>query len=366
MHPRGRLERPVYERIGSVFRQVEELEPWCRGASMTADIAILAATRCRSDVDGRDSDEGALRVLQETHAQFHVVDREADFGRYRVLVLPDVVTFDRDLARKISAYLGAGGRLLCSGESGLAAARDRFALEEWPVRLAGPGSFLVSYFRPRDAVSVDLEDMAHVVYERALDVEPLDGAEVLADRIDPYFDRGWEHYCSHAQTPPDRPSPFPSAVRRGGVVQVAFPLFRLYLRHGSRCYRTLARNCLGLLLPDPLVRAEAPSTARITLLEQPRERRLACHILHYVPERRTKVAGIPTGREGGWLEPLAIDVIEDPLPLAGIGISVRMGCPPQRVIAVPGGSGVPFDHRDGYVRFAAPDGAGHAVVVMEA
>src|SRR5205085_8232469 len=65
-------------------------------------------------------------------------------------------------------------------------------------------------------------------------------------------------------------------------------------------YTTLFRS-LGELLPEPLLRVEAPSTAEVTLLAQEveGESRLVAHLLHYVPQRRAD----------------NLDLVEDVIPL---------------------------------------------------
>jgi hypothetical protein len=82
-----------------------------------------------------DADEGALRMLLELQYQFQFVDHDADFTRYRVLILPDTVTLDPPLAEKVRAYLHAGGKLLVTGRSGLTPTSTAFA----PFGGAAPG-----------------------------------------------------------------------------------------------------------------------------------------------------------------------------------------------------------------------------------
>src|SRR5207247_2203868 len=62
LHPRGALEKPLYERIGSTYSRIEALEPWCREAEPVAEIGILLAeTGPRRAMTGREEDEGAVR-----------------------------------------------------------------------------------------------------------------------------------------------------------------------------------------------------------------------------------------------------------------------------------------------------------------
>jgi hypothetical protein len=358
MHPRAALDKAVYQRIGSVFGRVEKMEPYCRNAEPLADIAVLVATGACQDVDGAPSDEGAMRALAESQYQFQLVDRDADFSRWRVLVAPDVIRFDKELAAKVSRFLAGGGKLLLSGESGLAADESGFALREIGASLVGPSAFETSYFKPRGDIAQDLEDMAHVVYERGIDAEPAASTEVLATRVDPYFDRTWEHWSSHGQTPPSRPSAYPAAIMSSaGVAYIAFPVFRLYLKHASRAYRTLIRNCMRRLLPDPTLKAAAPSTARITVLLQPDLSRMICHVLHYIPERRTK------GGQGGWDSD--IDIIEDVIPLHDVGLEIKVSKPAKRVTLVPQESDLPFTQNGGYVRTSSPRVNGYQAVAIE-
>jgi hypothetical protein len=358
MHPSARLDAAVYKRIGSVFSRVEKMETYCRDAEPLADIAVLIATGARRDVDGGPSDEGAMRALAECHFQFQFVDRDADFQRWRLLIVPDVIRFDDALAAKVALFRAGGGKLLLSHESGLAADGARFALPEIGARMVGPAGFETTYFLPRGSVAEGIEDMPHVVYERGMDVEPLPNTEILADRIDPYFDRTWEHWCSHAQTPPHAGSACPSALlSAAGIAYIAFPVFRSYLQYASRPYRTLVRNCIQRLLPDPLVRAAAPSTARITILEQKDAARLVCHLLHYIPERRTK------GGAGGW--DAEIDIIEDVIPLYDVELEVRSVKPPRRVFLAPQETDIPFSHDQGYIKVSVPRVEGYQAVAFE-
>ncbi len=358
MHPRAALDPAVYERIGSVFGRVERMEPYCRNARPLADIAVLAATGARPDVDGKPSDEGAMRALSECHYQFQVVDREASFLGYALLILPDCIRLDPELAAKLSHYLAEGGRILLSHESGTSMDGGRFALAQIGARLAGPSAFETAYFQPVAGADADLEPMAHVVYERSMDIEPAQGTRVLAGRVDPYFNRTWEHWSSHAQTPPDRPSPSPAAILAGSVAYIAFPVFRSYLRYANRPYRTLVRNCIRLLLPKPLLSTNAPSTARLTLLEQEQPSRFVCHVLHYVPERRTR-SGL-SGWDG------EIDIIEDVLPLHDVEVRVRVAGHPRRAVLAPQEAPLDFAYADGYATVVLKRVEGYQAFVLEA
>ena len=68
MHPRGALDRGVYERIGQVYAQIEEREPWCIGSKKQADIGIMMVnSTTKKDFT---ANEGALRMMLELHQQF--------------------------------------------------------------------------------------------------------------------------------------------------------------------------------------------------------------------------------------------------------------------------------------------------------
>ncbi|HXF63737.1 MAG TPA: alpha-amylase family protein, partial [Caldilineaceae bacterium] len=217
--PRGRIERHVYELIGQVYAEVEAKEPWCQGAKAISEIGVLTPEEFTGGSSRYlpESIKGATRMLEEGAHQFDILDSASDLSPYRVVILPDAIPVDDALAAKLQDYLDQGGALIASFESGLNPHSHDFALLAWGVELAGEGprdregrlvrgavyprGDYVDYLLPRGEIGRGLPPTEHVMYMRGMEVRALAGAETLADRILSYFDRTWEHFCSHRQTP---------------------------------------------------------------------------------------------------------------------------------------------------------------------
>jgi hypothetical protein len=113
------------------------------------------------------------------------------------------------------------------------------------------------------------------------------------------------------------------------------------------CKRLLV-NALDLLLPEPLVRHQGPSTLLVALNAQPAQQRQVLHLLHYIPERRGEF----------------FDVIEDVIPLHDVAVSVRTASAVKSVVAVPQGKSLPFEVRGDRVEFVVPVLVGHQMIEL--
>lgn len=354
LHPSGELTAATYALIGGVYRQVEAREPWCADASAVTELAIFNPEALGVH-DGRvdTAAGGALRMLLEAHHQFDVVDAEMDWSRYRVLVLPDKIRLNDALAARVREYLAAGGRVVASHRSGLAAERDEFALPELGIRYLAEARHSPDYVVAGPELSGGILPGEHVFYDRGLEVEALPGAAALAEVWHPYFDRTWDHFCSHRHTPVEGPAGFPAAVATEQAVYFVHPLFSGYMRHGARVYKQLFLNALRRLLPDPLVETDAPTTARITLTRQAaapgRPARTVAHLLHYIPEQRCR----------------EIQTIEEAIPLFGVRLAVRLPRRPARVYLAPEGADLPWEWEGGRALLTVPEVRGYALGVFE-
>lgn len=352
LHPSGKICQTTYDLIGSVYAQVEKKEPWCRGAVPLRDIGVLTPEEFAGTTGHTalpKSAMGATRMLQEGKHQFDIIDTKADFGQYRLLVLPDEIPVGRELAAKIETYVKRGGSLIATHKSGLAPDGSAFALPALGVRRKGEAPFSPDFIVPDGAVGKGLPKTGHVLYLQALEVEPAAGAEVLAQVEVPYFNRTWQHFCSHAHTPSSGRIGYPGIVRNGRCIYFAHPIFTQYQQNTPRWVKILFLNAVDMLLPDPLVRVGWPSSLIATLNEQPVEKRLVLHLLHYVPERRSD----------------SIDVIEDVIPVHNIDCRVRVGRAVRRVVCEPEGEAIAFTADGGAVHFTVPEVAGHQIVAIE-
>jgi hypothetical protein len=354
MHPRGLLNGPAYDLIGKVYASVEAKEPWCVGAQAQAEIAVFnveAVSAQEGNVDSANC--GALRMLLESHQQFDFVDELVDWSGYRVLVFPDKVRFAPGLAARVKAYLAQGGKVIASYRSGLTPDGSAFALDEFGLAPLGDAPNTPDYVRALPELGAELEDTEYVLYDRGLAVRPTAGTKTLAQVWPPYFNRAWNHFCSHRQTPlnPAAPAPYPAVTvnAAGNVIYLAHPLFTGYRRQAPRWYKALFLAALRQLLPDPLVRCGAPTTAQVTLLRQPDAGRTVVHLLHYIPERRG----------------LEFDTIEDVIPLYNVPLAFKTGQAPQRVYLAPSREALPFTYDEGYVKVVVPQVVGHQMVVAE-
>jgi hypothetical protein len=286
-------------------------------------------------------------MLTHLNHQFDLIDRQGDFEAYELLVLPDNVRVDEALAKKIRAFLKAGGKLLASGTSGLSADGREALLPELGVKAHGFSPFQTTYIRFGKEVSADVPPTDHVMYERGVRVTPARGAAALARVVEPYFDRSWRHFSSHFQTPPEKVSRYAAAVASGRVAYIAYPIFTAFAQHGSIPFRLLVRNVLERLLPEPLLRVAAPSATETSVTRQ--GKRTIVHLLHYTPERRTE----------------KLDLIEDVVPLYEVPLSLKLDRAPKRVYSAPDQTPLPFEHLAGRVNLRVPEVRGHAMIVFE-
>jgi hypothetical protein len=351
LHPRGRLDPAVYDLIGRVYAYAEACEPWTADAAPLSDIAVL-----RPGVDAGvyreapgGTQDGATRLLAQLKHQFEFLDAGMRWDKFPVVILPDAVRVDDGLARRLRAYLARGGRLLLTGTSGLDASGQP-VLEEMGARALGDSPYRTTYLRFGPDVAEGVPPTDHVMYERGVRMKPARGARVLAEVIEPYFDRTYEHFCSHAQTPPNPvPSGYAAAIQNSGgsVITIPYPIFQAYGTHASLAYRALAGNCLKRLLPQPLVTSQAPSTMEITALRQ--GRRTVVHLLQFVADRRTE----------------ALDIVEDILPVHGVPLSVRLARAPKTACLAPSGERLEFKYAEGRASVVVPKVEGHQMVVFE-
>lgn len=352
LHPDGAMEPATYAIVGAAYAELEIKEPWLTGVRSLAEIAILSqeavAQVARSTAKsghGNVHDEGAARILLEGHHWFDVLDVQAAFTPYRLLILPDVIRLDAPLAAKLRAYIAAGGKVIATGESGLAAGRDEQLLD-LGASDAGLGVFNPDYVVPHTPLAA-WRQAAFVVYGAGRMLKLTNGT-VLAHRDPPYFNRDLPHFCSHQHAPNTRTDGGPAIVRGPGGCWLAHPMCRIYSEKGQQAIRDLVLQCVDLELGGKQIESSLPSAGRVTLMRQEAEKRDIVHLLFATPSKRG------TG----------VEVIEDLIPLHDVQVAVRRRATPSAVRLVPAGTSLPFTYDGGRVRFTVPRLICHQMVEL--
>ncbi len=351
LHPSGQITKATYELIGDVYKGVAEKEEWCDDVTPVVEIAIFTPEAVMG-TDTRAADDslrGAYRILEEAHYQYDVVDQHADFNRYKVMIFPDKIRFDKELRDKVEQYLENGGSAIFSHASGLDAEANRFVLDKIGVVYESELEYSPDFLVAEEAISHGILNSEHCMYERGFKVNLLPGTEVLAKVWKPYFNRTYKHFCSHRHTPVEGPTDFAGIVKNGSVIYFAYPIFGMYQRHGAIVYKQFVLNSLELLLKDKLVKTDAPTTAHITLNHQENNRRFVAHILHYIPERRSN----------------NMETIEDVIPLYNVSLAVALPERVKQAYLAPSREELEMKCEGKYVSVLIPKVSGHQMVVFE-
>jgi hypothetical protein len=348
-HPRGDPDDAVFDRIGKIYKELQTMEPWFDNAKNITEIAIVfpcSTGQIRSNPVLRS----AVRMLSELKQQFDVVTTFSDWSKYKVLVIPDNITFNEEVAGRVKAHIAAGKAVISTGSSGLDKEKTRFVLEkEWGVRYVGENEFDPAYFTAGKDINAGLPDMPLSLYSTGIEIDPLPGTKIEANLIKPYYNRHWDGEYAFYYTPPDKVTDRPALTVNGRVAHFSHRIFTGYSQQASVELRRVFSNVLDGFLPAPLFRSEnLPSFARAFVTEQPGRRMV--HILSYVPEMR----GTKT------------QMIEEPVELHNVKISLRDdGKSPRRVYLAPGKKSLPFRVSEGYINVTIPVSNGYSLVVFE-
>ena len=333
-HPRGDLDNAVLDQVEKIYNELHTMDPWFDNAKNLAEIAVVS----QNSQFGRQH-RGAVRMLSELKHQFDVVTLFSDWTRYQVLVIPDDVIFNDEIARRVKAHIAAGKAVISSGNSGLDQGKTHFVLEkEWGVKYIGTNDFDPAYFTVRKGFDRDIPDMPLSLYSSGIDLEALPGTSVGAYLIKPYFNRHWDGERAFNYTPPDKVTGKPALTINGKVAHFSHRIFSAYNSQANVELRTVFNNVLEKFLQKPLFKSEnLPSFSRAFVTEQPGRKMV--HILSYVPELRGQMT----------------EMIEEGIELHDIKIALRAdGRTPKKVYLAPEKTPLKFKLTDGYIHVTIP------------
>jgi hypothetical protein len=353
LHPEGMMDTATYKLIGSAYQEVEEKEAWCSDVQNVADVALLSLEAARSVKQGLEdrnaaiSDAGAVRMLLEGKLLFDVVDQTSNWTAYKVLILPDHILINDQLADKLQAYVQQGGKLLATGRSGLDDSETRFAVD-LGIRHLGASPYKPEYFKPYFQLQ-SLEEASFISYSQGQLVECVD-AKQLGHREFSYFNRDMLHFCSHQHTPSKQQNDGPAMTEHKNGIYIAWNVFEDYAVKGSLFLKETVIAALYRLLDNqPTLQTSLPAQGVTTLMKQMGESRYVNHLLYASPVKRGT----------------SIEVIEDIVPIYNTKVTLSLPEQAKRVYLAPQMEELPFQTEQGKVSFTVPRLECHQMVVVD-
>lgn len=355
-HPRGVLDKGAYEVIGDSFRHVEKCEPWCVGAEAVAEIAVmmLPAEEVAGQAVGaghmaglQESVDGAGRMLLELKQQFNLIYPTTPLADYKVVILPDGGTVDAALQKSLKDFIAKGGAVIASHKASLL--DGTFHCPGLPVNYVSENPSTPCYMKLDKVLGKDWPESNFIFYNSSSFVKPSSGSKVHGELVSSYFNRAYDHFCSHNQTPDDQLTGFPVVVIKERMAYISTELFTAYRNHAYSLYKSILARVLEILLPLPMVKTHAPSAMEVSVNRQAKEKRLVAHLVNFQPQRSH----------------IKIEWIEELYPVRDIPLSVRTGKEPSAVTLVPSGEALPFTMDGDYCTVIVPEVKAHQMVAFE-
>ncbi len=358
LHPLGKLDKSTYELIGKAYKEVEEKEEWCKGAKNLSDIAVLGEEAVNAKVSNREehrhSDIGVNRMLLEGNYLYSFIDLECDFNDYKLIILPDVIKLNTALKKRLEEYLNAGGKILASGQSGLAINKEAFVLD-FGVEYLGKGKFNPDYLVPKFELATGKS--AHVMYGQSHRIKQVKG-ELFAEKEGTYFNRDVYSFCSHQHTPNDPQTREAAAVISDNTAYISWEIFSDYAKNGSLHNKELVLHALDQLLgEEKTIQTNFPDRGVTTLTYQKDHDR---YIQHFVFAHTTNRGQYSFGGNTS-----TVEVIEDVVPVYDIEVSVKVEKAITKVSLAPQMIEIPFIQEKNGVRYTVPKVDCHQMTVLE-
>lgn len=337
MLPSGRLDMETYQCIGTAYRALEQIEPWCWPAQSSAKLGVY--------LSGNEiSDEGLHQILLEGHIDFEVVLPGDSLKQFKALILPDSVVPTDTEAERIRNFIKEGGSLLFTGSSLI---RDGKFMIDPGAEYSKDADYRQDYFCPKDSFLLAYGNAPFFCYRSAKKAIVTDG-EVLAQVYEPWFDRTYATYCSHRNTPyRETAASHPAVVKKGQVIWMAHPLCGLYKEYGTQLFKEAVLKALSLIY-EPVYTVSLPSGGRSRLTHQPSKQRYVLHTAYAVPIQRG-----------------CITVLEDMPEFQNLQVAIHLDLKVKHVRVIPSLEKLPYAYEDGILKYEIPSLCCHQAIEIE-
>ncbi|MCL5072250.1 MAG: alpha-L-fucosidase [Actinobacteria bacterium] len=304
--PVGTLNRKVYERMGSVFKETSVYEKYL-GGEMVQDLAIyysfnskidpaqnrLKAFMCWDDLIEKPLPHlsgvlGTARVLRENHVPFGVISKKqlGSLDNYKVLILSNIQVFDDEEVEKIFDYVRKGGKLYINSEKGCIP--DRIYKDILQMVCEGTTEENMTYIAP---IGDGLELFYDSNFNYPLSVggsqikaKSLNTKSVLAKLVLPYtLPDSYGKFVSIHSNPPGIWTDYASIVNvfygKGEIVWTAYPIELTDKIPHKNTFLNLIKKLAGVRFS---FESDAPAVVEFILFHQPDRK---CYILNMINEQ---------------------------------------------------------------------------------
>lgn len=336
LYPDGVMDMQTYQNIGYAYSYMEKIEPYCYEGKYLTNLGVYLPEKM-------EDCQGIVNMLLENQMDFDYIAK-GNFDKFQLVIFPAGVQLSDEECAKLNAYIAGDGKVLFMADS---LQKDDMFQIDCGLNPLGNSGFEWDYIC--SAISEDdiVPKTPMFSYVAAPLAEVVD-AEVYAETYLPFFNRTYEHFYGHANTPYDKKSKrYPALAQKGNVVYMAHKIGVIYSRNGCIAHRdyfiSTLKNLLGY---KPLVQIRLGSCGRITALEQ--ERRLCLNITYAQPVKRGSA-----------------EIIDEIQTLYDIPVRVKTDRKVKQVLLPLQDKVLSFCEEDGGYEFCIPRLHCHETVVLE-
>ena len=137
-------------------------------------------------------------------------------------------------------------------------------------------------------------------------------------------------------------------VIKNNICYLAHPVFSIYSAFGTVALKDYVIKTVKEFLGKPMLCANLPSTARVSLMKKNSENCFVLHLLYANPIKRGGEMDVETDYSG---KTNSIEVIEDLLPIHNIDVELKIENTIKSVTLQPQNKAVTFTQKNGLLTF---------------
>ncbi len=337
LHPDGEMEKQTYENIGFAYDYLDKIAPFCYGGEFVVNVGIYLG-------NDWEANEGVSKILLENQIDYAVVNGN-DFNKFDTVIVSSGAKMEKDYLEAFKAFLVNGGKAVIMAD---ALVENSEFLIDTGLKYIGAPEFDCDYL-VLDEQKENLPDapmLCNIPGHRTKNID----AHIIAEIITPYFNRTYEHFCGHKNTPHNKTtSRLPGISKKGNIVYLAHSLGSQYELYGSVFHKRYFMYGLNSVYEGaPLSVKGLGVQGRVTAIHQKELKRYCINMLYASPVRK----GVA-------------EVIDDILPVYNIEVSFKTDKGIKKVYNGITGENIEFSFANGKVSFVLPKLDCHASIVCE-